>query len=90
MYVYVCMNDIYIYIYQVILGSEVDTWTKGMSMWRGLTKVEHNNNLDTSRCGSKNRHQWDTCLEEIGLHAQNMLIVLGSIVDRIGQTYMTA
>jgi hypothetical protein len=31
----------------------------------------------------------DMCLEEIGLHAQNMITILGSIVNRIGGTYMT-
>ena len=28
------------------------------------------------------------CLKEIGLHAQNMLSVLGSIVNIIRETYM--
>ena len=35
--------------------------------------------------GCKNGHQKDMCLKEIGLHAQNMLIVLGSIVNIIGE-----
>ena len=30
-----------------------------------------------------------TCLKEIGLHAQNMISILGSIVSMIGRTYMT-
>ena len=29
-------------------------------------------------CGSKDKHPKDTCLEEIGLHDQNMLIILDS------------
>ena len=41
------------------------------------------------RCGSKNGHQKDMCLKEIGLRAQNMLTILGSIVNIIGGTYMT-
>jgi hypothetical protein len=28
------------------------------------------------RCGNKNAHQIDMCLKEIGLHVQNLLIVL--------------
>ena len=32
------------------------------------------------RCGSKNGHYEDMCLKEIELHAQNLLIILGSIV----------
>ena len=36
------------------------------------------------RCESKNWHQKDMCLEEIGLHAQNMLIIiLSSVVNMI-------
>ena len=31
----------------------------------------------------------DMCLEEIGLHAQNLITILGSRVNRIGGTYMT-
>ena len=37
------------------------------------------------RCGSKNWHQIYMCLKEIGLCAQNMLIILGSIVNMIGR-----
>lgn len=33
---------------------------------------------------STNGHQNDTCLKEIGLHAQNMIIILGSISNIIG------
>jgi hypothetical protein len=29
------------------------------------------------------------CVKEIGLCAQNMIIILGTIVDIIGGTYMT-
>ena len=29
------------------------------------------------KCGCKSRHQKDLCLEEIGLHAQNLLTILG-------------
>ena len=36
------------------------------------------------RCGSKNRYQNDLCLKEIGLHAQNMVTILGSTVNIIG------
>ena len=35
------------------------------------------------RCDSKSIYQKDICLQEIGLHAQNMIIVLGSIFDRL-------
>ena len=41
------------------------------------------------RCGSKNGYQKDMCLKEIGLHAQNMIIILDSIVNVIGETFMT-
>ena len=41
------------------------------------------------RCGSKNGHQKDMSLKEIGLHAQNMLTILGSKVNMIWGTYMT-
>ena len=40
-------------------------------------------------CGSKNGYQKDVCLKEIGLRAQNMITILGSIVDVIGGTRMT-
>jgi hypothetical protein len=30
-----------------------------------------------------------TCLKEIGLHAQNMIIILGAIVHLIGGMYVT-
>ena len=33
------------------------------------------------RCGSKNRHQKDKCLEEIRLCVQNTLTIIGSIID---------
>ena len=36
------------------------------------------------RCESKNRHQKDMCLKRIGLRAQNMFTILGSIVSMIG------
>ena len=35
------------------------------------------------RCGSKNGHQKDICLKQIGLCAQNMVTVLGSIDNMI-------
>ena len=46
------------------------------------------------RFGSKNRHSTGLkkdimCLKEIGSHAQNMLTILGSIVNIIGGIYMT-
>jgi hypothetical protein len=34
-------------------------------------------------CGFKNGHQEDMCLEEVGLHAPNMISILGSIVKII-------
>ena len=41
-------------------------------------------------CGSKNGHQEGMCLKEIGLHAQNVSTILGSMVNMIGGgTYMT-
>ena len=39
--------------------------------------------------GSNNGYQKDTCLKEIGLCAQNVLIILGSICNIIGGTYVT-
>ena len=33
------------------------------------------------RCGSKNWHQQDVCFKEIGLRAQYMVIILGSIFN---------
>ena len=36
------------------------------------------------RIGSKNKHQNDMCLKEIGLHAQNTLTILSSKVKIIG------
>ena len=35
------------------------------------------------RCGSKNGHHKNMCIDEIGLHVQNMLIILGSLVNMI-------
>ena len=40
------------------------------------------------RCGSLERYQKDMCLKETGLHAQNMITILGSIVNIIGWTSM--
>ena len=40
-------------------------------------------------CGFKDGHWQDMCWKEIGLHAQNMLTIIGSIVNVIGVTYMT-
>ena len=40
-------------------------------------------------CGSKNRHQKDMCLEEIGLCAPKMFTILGPILNIIGGKYMT-
>ena len=40
-------------------------------------------------CGSKNKHRKDImCLKEMALCAQNMLTILGSIVNIIGGTYI--
>jgi hypothetical protein len=36
------------------------------------------------RCGSKNGQKKDVCLKKIKLHAQNILTILVSIVNRIG------
>ena len=41
------------------------------------------------RWGSKNGHQKYMYLKEIGLRAQNMLTILGSLVNMIGVTFMT-
>ena len=38
------------------------------------------------RCGSKNGHQTDKCFE-IGLCTQNMLTILGSMLNMIGDLY---
>ena len=35
------------------------------------------------RCDSKNAHQKDMCLEELGLSAQNLLPIPSSIIDMI-------
>jgi hypothetical protein len=35
-------------------------------------------------CGSKNGHQQDICLTEIGLRAPNLLTILYSTVNRTG------
>ena len=34
-------------------------------------------------CGFKNEHQKDTCLNLIGLHIQNMLIIRGVAVNMV-------
>jgi hypothetical protein len=39
-------------------------------------------------CGSKIGHQKDTCLKEVTLRAQNVLIILGSIINFVGGTYV--
>ena len=39
------------------------------------------------RCGSMNGYQKDTCLKEIELCAQDMLSILGLIVNINGGTY---
>ena len=41
------------------------------------------------RFGSKDGHQKDICLKEIGLRAQTIITVLGSVVNLLGGTYMT-
>ena len=38
-------------------------------------------------CGFRNGYQNDTCLEEIGLYVQNIIIILGSVVNMIEGTY---
>jgi hypothetical protein len=40
------------------------------------------------RCRSKDGHQKDMCLKEIGLHAQYWLTILGSIVNIVEGTYV--
>ena len=39
--------------------------------------------------GGKQWYHKDISLEEIGLNAQNVLTILGSIINMIGGTYMT-
>ena len=41
------------------------------------------------RCGSKNWHQNDLYLNETGMRAQNMLTILGSLINVIDGAYMT-
>ena len=41
------------------------------------------------RCSSKNGYQKDMCLKGIGLCAQNMITILGPIVNILGGTYVT-
>jgi hypothetical protein len=36
------------------------------------------------KCTTKNGHQKDMCLKGNGLHVQNMLTIVGSIVNIIG------
>ena len=38
-------------------------------------------------CGSKNKYQKDMCLKEIGLHPQNMVIILNLIININGGLY---
>ena len=38
--------------------------------------------------GPNNGHQKDKCITKIGLHAQNMLTILGSFFNMIEETYM--
>ena len=40
-------------------------------------------------CGSNNKFKKDTCLQEIGLRAQNLITILGSFVNMIVRTRMT-
>ena len=40
------------------------------------------------RCGSKNGHQENMCLEEIGLRTQLFFSILGLIVNMYGSLYM--
>ena len=39
--------------------------------------------------GSKYGYQKNVDLKEIGLHVQNMITILSSIVNILGETYMT-
>ena len=41
------------------------------------------------RCGFKNGYPNDMCSKEIGQRAQNMITILGSIVNTIKRTYTT-
>ena len=41
------------------------------------------------RYGSKNGQQKDMCLKEIGLRAQVLITILGSMVNTMGGAYMT-
>ena len=58
-------------------------------------QIQLNNNLDTyiwvvcDWLWVQNGHQKNTWIKEIDLHAQNMPTILGSIVNMIGETYMT-
>lgn len=36
--------------------------------------------LNVVRCGFKNAYQNDVCIQDIGLRAQNMISILGSII----------
>ena len=40
-------------------------------------------------CVSNSGHQKDMCIKVIVLHAQNTMIIQGSLVDLIGGTYVT-
>jgi hypothetical protein len=42
-----------------------------------------------ARCGSTNGYKKDKCLKESRLRAQDMITMLGSIVNIIGGTYTT-
>ena len=58
--------------------------------------ITHTNNMDTLCLGDmwfalnlRTDTKKDTCLKDIGLHAQKMLTILGSKVNMIGKTSTT-
>ena len=55
-----------------------------------LRLINHLNSTTLSEwyvlwCGFKNGHQKDTCFKEIGLHAQNMITISGTVVNLMGR-----
>ena len=49
----------------------------------GITRKESY----VARCGSKNGYQKDVCVIEIGLFVQNMITIVGSKANMIGENY---
>ena len=40
-------------------------------------------------CGFKNEYRKGTCARKIGLRVQNMITILGLVINVVGETYMT-